>query len=270
MGLRMGGSAGGTRRERKRLFIYGGGLLGLVVLWTAAVFILGIGSGAGGEGGAASGAQEEATSGSRQEPGVVEDTVFEAGGGEKDYVTPEHPERFMEQERERDRRAQGEPRLHEGGATGEPASYDPLGLQEERVPLTPADRRRAESTAARFVAAAFGYTGTDRDAYLDELNALLAPEEFYASPGSQEVERYSEQVEASGTSSAARMSAFEIEDVRGQRVTGYAYFKTADTYNRYGGIQGDEKSYRQRLTLTRSGAVFEVSSADEIQEVRRR
>jgi hypothetical protein len=164
--------------------------------------------------------------------------------------------------------AQRAPAAAMAGSTDEPAGHDPLGIQKQDVPLTPADKGRVKGAAARFVAAAYGYSGRDRDEYLDALNSLLIPQKFYASPGSEEIERLSEQVETTGTKGAAKMSAFQIEEVNRQRAEGYAYFETADSYDRYGELVGNEKGYRQRLTLARSGAIFLVEAAGEVQEVR--
>jgi hypothetical protein len=273
MGLRIDGSSGGGRGRERRLLLYAGVLVSVVVLWTLLIFFLGVGSGAGGSeaaGAKGDGGSGNARAGEQTGEGGRKSPDFEADHGGKDYVTPEDPEAFVKREREEDRRAQHEPAIPPGGATDEPAGHDPLGIQNQEVPFTPADEARVEAAAARFVAAAYGYSGEDRDEYLDALNALLVPQKFYASPGSQEIERLSEQVETTGTKGAAKISAFEIERAEGERVEGYAYFETADSYDRYGGLVGDEKGYRQRLTLVRSGAMFLVEAAGEVQEVRRR
>jgi hypothetical protein len=268
VGLRIDDPSGGGR-EKRRLLLYAGGLVSVVLLWTFLIFFLGVGSGAGGS--EAAGARGDENSGAgRAGDGGLESTGFEADRGEKDYVTPEDPEAFVEREHEEDRLAQHEPAAPPGGTTDESAGHDPLGIQNQDVPLTPADENRVEGAAARFVAAAYGYSGRDRDEYLDALNALLVPQKFYASPGSEEIERLSEQVETTGTRGAARMSAFEIEKVEGERVEGYAYFETADSYDRYGELVGDKKGYRQRLTLVRSGAIFLVETAGGVDEVRGR
>jgi hypothetical protein len=272
VGLRIESPSGGGQ-EKRRPLLYAGGLVSVVLLWTFLIFFLGVGSDAGGSEAAGVRGDEDSGDGRAGEQSGVgsrKSAGFEADRGEKDYVTPEGPEAFVERERGEDRRAQHEPAVPPGGATDEPAGYDPLGIQDRRVPLTPADENRAEGAAARFVAAAYGYSGEDRDEYLDALNALLVPQKFYASPSSKEIERLSEQVETTGTKGAAKMSAFEIEKVEGEHVEGYAYFETADSYDRYGRLVGDEKGYRQRLTLVRSGAIFLVEAAGEVQEVRGR
>jgi hypothetical protein len=274
VGLRIDGSSGGDRaREKRRLLLYAWGLVSVVLLWTFLIFFLGVGSGAGGSEAAGARGDENSGAGRAGEQagdGDRESTDLEADHGGKDYVTPEDPEAFVEREHEEDRLAQHEPAVPPGGATDEPAGHDPLGIQNQDVPLTPADEGRAEGAAAKFVEAAYGYSGRDRDEYLDSLNALLVPQKFYASPGSEEIERLSEQVETTGTRGAARMSAFEIEKVEGERVEGYAYFETADSYDRYGELVGDKKGYRQRLTLVRSGAIFLVETAGGVDEVRGR
>jgi hypothetical protein len=232
-------SGGGRAREKRRLLLFAGGLVSVVLLWTFLIFFLGVGSGAG----------ESESAGARVDEG--------SGNG-----------RIGERGREESRLAQRAPAAAMAGSTDEPAGHDPLGIQKQDVPLTPADKGRVKGAAARFVAAAYGYSGRDRDEYLDALNSLLIPQKFYASPGSEEIERLSEQVETTGTKGAAKMSAFEIEEVNRQRAEGYAYFETADSYDRYGELVGNEKGYRQRLTLARSGAIFLVEAAGEVQEVR--
>jgi len=245
----------------------------MVLLWTFLIFFLGVGSGAGGSEAAGTrgdGGSGGGQSGGRAGNGDLESTASEADRGEKDYVTPEDQEAFVDRERAEDRRAQNEPPARTGGAADEPGGHDPLGIQNQDVPLTPADEGRVEGAAARFVAAAYGYSGKDRDEYLDALNVLLVPQNFYASPGSDEIERLSEQVETTSIRGAAKMSAFKIERVEGKRVEGYAYFETADSYDRYGELVGKDKGYRQRLTLIRSGAIFLVEAAGKVQEVRGR
>jgi hypothetical protein len=237
--LRIDNSGGGRAREKRLLLLYAGGMISVVFLWMCLIFFLGVGSGAG----------ESESAGARIEEGSGNGRVGERG-------------------REENRLAQRAPAAAMAGSTDEPAGHDPLGIQKQDVPLTPADKGRVKGAAARFVAAAYGYSGRDRDEYLDALNSLLIPQKFYASPGSEEIERLSEQVETTGTKGAAKMSAFEIEEVNRQRAEGYAYFETADSYDRYGELVGNEKGYRQRLTLARSGAIFVVEAAGEVQEVR--
>ena len=264
-------SGGGRAREKRRLLLYAGGLVSVVLLWTFLIFFLGVGSGAGES--EAAGARDEEGSGDGRAGEQIgnadwESTNLEADPRGENYVSPKDPGTFVERGREEKRLAQREQAKAAAGSTDEPASHDPLGIRNQDVPLTPADKDRVKGAAARFVAAAYGYSGEDRDEYLDAMNALLIPQKFYASPGSEEIERLSEQVETTGTKSAAKMSAFKIEEVNGERAEGYAYFETADSYDRYGELVGSEQGYRQRLTLVRSGAIFLVEAASEVQEVR--
>lgn len=284
MGIRLGGGSptGGGREREKKLVVIGGSLLLVVAAWTIGVFVLGVGGGGGGEvasggrgGGAAPGnGDANPPDGDRaRESGTPrEGTALEADAHERDYATPEDPEVFMEQERERDVRAQEEPAVTAGGATDEPAGYDPLGIRGRRIPLTPVDRDRVSAAAAKFVTAAYGYSGQrgSREEYLSGINDTVLSPEFYDSEGAAEVRRYSETVQSSGTRSAARMDGFDVESADGDTVEGYAYFATGDSYDRSGDLMGDEKSYRQELTLVRYGAVFRVKAADEVQEVRER
>jgi hypothetical protein len=148
--------------------------------------------------------------------------------------------------------------------------------------LLPADKDRARAAVSQFVTAAYGYTGGPGEEgvreYISGVSDHALTPEFYSSPGAEEVKRFDELVRSSGTESAALLDLFDIREViperrdedgyTQQRVVGYAYFRTADEYNRYGEIEGNEKRYRQRLTLERYRAVFKVYAADEIEEVR--
>jgi hypothetical protein len=260
---------------------------GVIVVWMVLIFAVGVGGETGVPEEVAQSGQQE---GFLTESGGKEGLVDEEGtaisshplGSEPDYAAPENPEEVRREESVRDRENQGEASLPEGGAANEPASYDPLGISEQDIPLTPADEERVRAAAAQFVTAAYGYTGEageegERE-YLAGISDHALTPEFYASPGAREVERYAGLVRESGTRSAAKLERFEIEEVvpeervedgyTQQRVTGYAYFRTADEYNRYGEIEGEERSYRQRLTLERYRTVFKVYSAEEIEEVR--
>lgn len=284
---RSGGRPGRGRRGPDPLVLWAVAAGGVVVVWMVLIFALGVGGETGVPEEVAQSRQQE---GSPTESGGGEDLVDEEGaaisshppGSEPGYATPENPEEFRREESARDREDQDEAPLPEGGAANEPASYDPLGISGQEVPLTPADEDRVRAAAAQFVTAAYGYTGEDGEeserGYLAGVSDHALTPEFYASPGAREVKRYAELVRESGTRSAARLERFEIEDVvpeeqaedgyTQQRVTGYAYFRTADEYNRYGEIEGEERSYRQRLTLERYRAVFKVYSAEQIEEVR--
>jgi len=192
--------------------------------------------------------------------------VRHGGGGERESITAEDPDAAIREQREST--------VPEGGAVREPGAHDPLGVNPERGALTPRDEGRARLAAAKFVAAAYGYTGDDRDEYYQSVGeTVLWPHfrgsDFYSSPGGEEVRRFAAQVESSGTTSAAKLDRFEVEASTEGEVAGYAYFRTADSYDRYGEIEGDVTSYRQRLELTRYGALFKVSSAEKVERMER-
>ena len=279
MSLR-GGLNRGDGPGTERTFVVLGAGMALVIGWMVAVFGLG-----GGEEPAAAdrarAAEEEraAAVGERSADGraapaeVPTDAgegghVRHGGGGEPESITAEDPEAAMREQREGT--------VPEGGAVHEPGGHDPLGVDPERGALAPRDEGRARLAAAKFVAAAYGYTGRDRDEYYQAVGETVPwphfggeDSAFYSSPGGEEIRRFADQVEASGTESAAKLDRFEAEGSAQGKVAGYAYFRTADSYDRYGDIEGNVTSCRQRLVLTPYGATFKVSSAEEVERIER-
>lgn len=277
--LRIGGSGEDQRRKRKRLLVLVVAGAALVVVWIFLVLALGIGSSSGGgergnssasDGGSAEGgvASEDTANQRAQTPEGTEAAPAETGE-EKDYATPEDPEQFAREEQRRDEASQGGPRPP-GGADHEPAGYDPLGIQRQDVPLTPADRDRVQSAASNFVAGAYGYSGGKgtSEEYLAGVGDVVLSPEFYSSEGAEEVMKYSDSVRKSGTNSAAKMVRWEVESAGEDEVEGLVYFESADGYDRYGELTGEKKTYRQALTLVRYRAVFKVKDAGRVQEVR--
>lgn len=270
-------SRGQSSNNRSRLITYSVIVGALLVVWTLGVLAIGLGSGGSGpdkRGGSASAPGHHHSQGGDQQvqPPKHPKTILESDQGQKDYVTPEHPQQFAKKEQKRDRKAQGLPPVPSGGATDEPSGYDPLGIKHQKVPLTPADKSRVEGAASEFVTAAYGYSGPKGSSkeYLAGVEEAVITPGFYSSEGAAEVKRYSELVDKSGTQSAAKMSSFDIlKGATKDTLEGYAYFDTADTYNRYGEIEGHKTSYRQKLTVVRYGATFKVKSAGAVQEVRK-
>lgn len=285
------GRNGRGRRASGSLVFWAVVAIGVVLVWTVGVFAFGVG-------GSGSNAVKDIVSGGQKESGR-EQTEPLRGMGEapvadegipvsnrpvdpgQEYAAPEDPDRLERSENGGGGTAVGEEALPEGGASHEPGGYDPLGVSGQEIPLLPADKDRVRATASQFITAAYGYTGGPGEdgarEYISGVSDHSLTPEFYASPGADEIKRYEELVRNSGTESAALLDLFEIQEVvperredaeyTQQRVVGYAYFKTADEYNRYGEIEGGEKSYRQRLTLERYRAVFKVYAAGEIEEV---
>jgi hypothetical protein len=260
-GLRSGGSGGG------KLWMFLGGAFLLLVVWTVAVFAFG----GGGDGAAKERARQgqtpaHTTPGSTVAGGEKEGPLYSGegkvvrgGGEEPESITAADPERAIREKREST--------VPEGGAHHEPGVYDPLGVDPEPGDLTPRDERRARLAAAKFVAAAYGYSGEDPDEYNQGVGETVVWPGFYDSEGAEEIRRFAGQVRSSGTESAAKLDRFEVQGSEPEEVVGYAYFRTADTYDRYGEIEGDEKSYRQRLKLARQGAVFKVAAAGGVERI---
>jgi hypothetical protein len=221
----------------------------LVVLWTALVFVAG---NPGGGGDRAPEASWETTDERSPEP------IGETMPGEKGELGSAVPEEGPPEETRSD--------PPEGGAANEPGGYDPLGLAGESGGPTETDRGRARLAAARFVAAAYGYSGRDRVGYLSAVNETVVLPGFYSSEGAEEVERYSEEVERAGARSAAKLTGFEVRSVTDEVVEGRAYFETGDAYDDHGNLEGERRAYRQELTLERRGAVFRVKAAGEVEE----
>jgi hypothetical protein len=265
--------------------------IGVILVWTVGAFALGGGDpGSNPERNAASenakerGAESEGSLPDSEQIPTGEGNVSVSNrpkDGGRGNPTPEDAESVGTPENIGDENPHGETHLPEGGASHEPGSYDPLGVSGQDVPLLPADKERVRTAAAQFVAAAYGYTGgpgeKDVREYISGVSDHALTPELYASLGAAEFKRYEELVRSSGTKSAALLDLFDIREVVSerrdgdgytqQRVVGYAYFTTADEYNRYGEVEGNEKSYRQKLTLERYRAVFKVYAAGEIEEV---
>jgi hypothetical protein len=161
-----------------------------------------------------------------------------------------------------------EPHDHPEGATNEPGSYDPLGTGASAGDLAKVDEERVRFAAARFVSAAYGYSGDDEDAYNQAVGQTVAWPVFYDSEGSEEIKRYAKQVEESGTKSAALLTRFEVLESSPDRVEGYAYFETGSGYGPNGELTGKKLGYRQHMTLRRTGATWKVEATEKIEETR--
>ena len=108
--------------------------------------------------------------------------------------------------------------------------------------LAPIDEKRLRFAAERYISAAYGYSGNDKDAYNQGVGATVVWPDFFDSEGSSETERYAKQVEESGTKSGAVLTEFEPEEVSADRATAYAYFETGSGYTKDGGLAGTETS----------------------------
>lgn len=256
----------------KRLFLIGGAILVVLLAWVLLVTSIG---GARSEERDQPGnsshqqARQDGRSGAASKTGAPdaptenEGTLQMSGTDGPHYITPENPQKAIKQ-----KYGEGPP---EGGAVDEPAAPDPLGINPKPGELSTRDSERAELAASKFVTAAYGFTGDDENEYNQGVGATVVWPEFYDSPGASEIKKYASQVEDGGTESAAKLVRLQKENVSGdygeETIEAIAYFDTADTYNRYGEIEGARKSYRQQLTLDRDGAVFAVRAAGDIQQI---
>ena len=157
-----------------------------------------------------------------------------------------------------------------GAAGGRPAPAgfrpDPLGTGASEGDLAPVDRQRVSYAAARFVTAAYGYSGHDENAYNQAVGETVAWPVFYESPGSKEIGRFAAQVKETGTKSAALLTRFELTGASGSEASGWAYFRTGEGYGESGGLTGEKLSYRQKMTLVRSGGAWIVKATEPIEE----
>ena len=156
-----------------------------------------------------------------------------------------------------------------GGRRSEPENFrpDPLGTGASEGDLAPVDEERVRFAAARFVTAAYGYSGHDEDAYNQGVGQTVAWPVFYESPGSKEIKRYAAQVGDTGTKSGALLNRFERIDSGPTTVTGYAYFRTGGGYRANGELTGKKISYRQQMTLVRSGGAWVVKATNAIERI---
>lgn len=273
MSRRIASSGDEATRRRRRLALYTVSGICVLVLWVVGVLAVAI----GGSGASASqkpaGFQADGGAHTRKHPHTPAKgphtpqggTVRVGGGGESGAVKARHPNAYVQREHARQKRGLGISKLSPGGVKGEPKSYDPLGVKSR---LNPIDKQLARAAAGKFVAAAYGYTGTDWKAYLNGLDPLVCHKRFFSSPGGKAVSRYAGKIEEGGVKSAAKLEHFTITSHTKTTVHGEASFITAESYNRYGDLKGTRKHYLQGLTLALYKAAYKVRTAGEPKEVR--
>jgi len=265
--LPRGGFGEHRQGGRRRVIIVGTIVLVLLLAWSAAVLTYGRGE----AGGAANARKETAGSPDNGAPATQpasrsagEETVPEQSA----YAGEEQPEQGSSGTGASAASSVPAPENTSRGTPEEPGAYDPLGTGASPGDLAPIDEDRARFAAARFISAAYGYSGSDEDAYNQGVGATVAWPDFYDSEGSREIERYAAQVGQSGTKSAALLTRLEIDETTAKSAAGYAYFQTGSGYDRDGGLSGRKRSYRQEMTLARSGATWAVRATGEIEETR--
>jgi len=267
--LPQGGFQQRTKRGRRRAIVSGVLLLLFLALWSVIVLSWGPSSGQtggsrenssqarAGEAPAPEDGEREAVpdepASARQDAGAADQPVGEPSGGQ-----PAAPSAGGA-----DAGRAGAGRGHAEHAGFRP---DPLGTGASGGDLAPVDEERVRFAAARFVTAAYGYSGDDADAYNQGVGETVAWPVFYESPGSKEIGRFAEQVEKTGTKSAALLTRFERTGGDSAAVTGYAYFETGEGYGQNGGLTGSRISYRQKMALVRSGGAWIVKTTEPVEE----
>lgn len=228
-------------------------------------------------------AEPTESEGEESDAGTASDSQDDSGGGEngdtgdgsdgpEDPEDPEDPEGSDESIRragpepggiaasngggEGDRQAESESAAKETGV------WDPAGKNPDPGDLTVTDEQRVEFAASQFVTAVYGYTGTDAEQYRNDIDRMVVGEEFYESAGGEKVLEYVEEVDVYGSQAAAKVDRFEVTETELGKVTGTVYFDTADSYSRYGDLEGDKASYTQKLILVAEGETYSVFSAE--------
>lgn len=268
---------GFERREgfgRRRAIVWCAVVLALLAVWSSAVLSWGGGDsqGASGRGASRGEAGESSERGSGQSRGFgaasVPDEPAYAEAGAFGEETPTVFER-QPQEPIAGPMSGGNHSHPEGGegASNEPGSYDPLGVGASPGDLAATDEARVRYAAWKFVAAAYGYTGSDGAEYLAGVAAVSLSPDLSLSEGGPEISRYAEQVNRTGTKSAAKLTRFDFDETSPDSATGYAYFETGEDYGPDGELTGEKLAYRQRMALSRVGEKWKVEATEEIEEI---
>lgn len=264
-------------RGRRKPLIIGGVVLALIVVWS--YFVLSYGGGeqarsAAPQGGGATAeqtmasavpddpayAEGESTNGFDRTPSGEDNTEAQSSkgaGSEAGGAAPSTTANGQEPS----------PQEEPVGAANEPGGYDPLGTGASQGDLAPIDEKRLRFAAARYISAAYGYSGNDKDAYNQGVGATVVWPDFFDSKGSSETERYAKQVEENGTKSGAVLTEFEPVEVSADWATAHAYFETGSGYTKDRGLSGQKQAYWQKMVFARTGATWKVLAVENIEEV---
>lgn len=220
-------------------------------------------------GSVAAGAREPGEGGAREpeEGGASPDASGEAAPAEPaSRETPEE-EDYAEVDHsggeDPDRESSGT-RLPRGSSGGGEAPYDPLGTGVDAATLSETDLSRARLAAFRYVDAAYDFEGSGPSArleYLEEVNRTVDAPEFWESPdspGSDPAELVAKKTAEYGVDNAALFRDFAVEETSSERVIGTVTFAFDEG--------GGEKTYEQRLVLSRWAAVWRVLHAKPLAE----
>ncbi len=266
MGLPQGGFSERGRSGRRRAAIVGAIVVFFLLAWAYAVVSYGGGARQGGDGG---GHQAVAQKAGQSAPAPVGGAPSRASGApapsEGTSARASTPAESPAST------AASTPAAAPSGGGGQTAggsgSYDPLGTGASPGDLTELDRERARFAAARFITAAYGYSGRDKNAYNQGVGDTVVWPAFYQSEGSKEIGRYASQVERTGAKSAAKLTRLDFRQTSPHGASGYAYFETGEGYAAGGDLTGERRAYRQHMTLRRTGATWSVKATGPVQEM---
>ena len=146
----------------------------------------------------------------------------------------------------------------------ESVDYDPLGTGAGSESLTETEKGRVELAAEQFVIHAYGFTGNGKDGqfeYETGVSQHVDAATFYDSPGTQPLAELAKKIKSGGITSTASMDSFSIEATSPARVDGTATFTVESP--------DGSVAYEQELTLTKTGNLWRVGAAQEINEATR-
>ena len=142
--------------------------------------------------------------------------------------------------------------------------YDPLGTGADQSSLTETEKGRVELAAEQFVIHAYGFTGKGEDGqfeYETGVSRYVDAATFYDSPGTEPLAELSKKIGAGGITSTATLDSFSVGAVKPGSVEGTATFTVESP--------DGSVTYAQKLTLTKTGSLWRVGAAQQINEATR-
>lgn len=142
--------------------------------------------------------------------------------------------------------------------------YDPLGTGADQSALTETEKGRVELAAEQFVIHAYGFTGKGKDGqfeYETGVSQHVDAATFYDSPGTEPLAELSKKIKSDGITSTASLDSFSVETAKPSSVGGTATFTVESP--------DGSVTYSQKLTLTKTGSLWRVGTAQQINEATR-
>ena len=138
--------------------------------------------------------------------------------------------------------------MEEGGGKSEGSAS-----AEEVAPPSEAeiDTTRARTASERYIVAAYGYTGSDEEEYLEGIEQA-ASEEIYDSPGGQQLAGYAKAAPECGMKSTAIVEEFEVLGQSEEGLDAAVTFSVDDA-------DGQTHTFLQEHRLSSANGVYEVS-----------